>query len=226
MSGGDTLAVLDAARHLRDARRSGRPFGSLRGKNLALLYEPRWAPAADAVHRAAADLGAHVVHLSLASTQCAANDRMRDTARILGRLYDAIDCAALAEELLNEIERNAGVPVFNGLATDEHPSHLLAQLLAMEHCSGKPLDALRVELRAEASAPIARMFARAAGQTGFELRIVGSEAGTSSSPADFFIDGTCRPARILPKHSALNFHCIRLDQHHFVLQAMLTATLT
>ena len=226
MSRGDTLAVLDAARHLRDARPAGGRFGPLRGKNLALLYEPRWAAGADAVRRAAADLGAQVVQLSLTSTQFTANDRMRDTARILGRLYDAIDCAALAEGLLNEIERDAGVPVFNGLATSEHPSQLLAQLLAMEQCGGKPLDALRVEVRATLDTPLARMFAQAAERTGFELLMVDIHADTSSSPADFRIDATCRPARIFCNLTALNRQAIRLDQHHFVLQAILVATLT
>lgn len=130
LSPGEVDAVLACARALRNAAASGDLWQPLRGRNIGLLCESHDHPDAALFERAAAGLGAKVTRILLsASGLLAANDMVR-TARVLGRLYNAIECQGVAPELVARIREFAGVPVFDGMALAGRPCEALAALLA------------------------------------------------------------------------------------------------
>jgi ornithine carbamoyltransferase len=122
MSNADTQSVLQQAESLQRAAMSGRRHDSLRGKKLALLCETIGSADAALFQRAAAELGAHVSRVRPNLWEQMRVDDLRDTAQLLGRLYDAVECQGIAGELVERLRRHAGVPVFDGLATPAHPS--------------------------------------------------------------------------------------------------------
>jgi ornithine carbamoyltransferase len=125
-------AVLASARLLQDAERGSEDSGLLlRGKNLGLVCESAGAVDALLFRSAALGLGAGVSHIRIdpSTPGAPAGAGLLGTARVLGRLYDGIECQGLAPAIVRELGRNTGVPVFDGLAGADHPSALLAQQL-------------------------------------------------------------------------------------------------
>lgn len=171
----DLAGVLDSARRLKQAARAGTATQPLRGKNLALLSDVPVNGAPTRLHRAAVELGAHVAHLRPADSHLA-GDAATGTARLLGRLYDAIDCDAMTPALVQQVDRDAGVPVYNGLGSDDHPARVLAELLGMSEASGKPLEALRVAYLGDPRTPAADALLQLAGVAGIDLRIAAPKA--------------------------------------------------
>lgn len=129
LSAPEVANLLHRARLLQNAERSGNTPVPLRGKNLGLLCEAQPDQAQALFRRAAEELGARVAvmrsSLSLASTA----QEVQNTARTLGRLYEAVECQGLQSELVASIGRHAGIPVFDGAATKGHPIDQLAELL-------------------------------------------------------------------------------------------------
>ncbi len=166
----DVLGLIDTAHELRRAERAGEAAAPLRGKNLALLCDAPGRGTA-LLRRAAAELGAHVAQLRPSDSHLH-DGELDDTARMLGRLYDAIDCSAMPAPLVERVEVDAGVPVYNGLGDDDHPTHVLADLLGAHERSGKPLAELRVALVGDARTPCADALLQAAALAGIELRVV------------------------------------------------------
>ncbi len=123
---GDVDALLVSARLLQQATPASEIRRLLRGKNIGLVCASDDAPDAIFFHRAASELGASVSHIR---PGVPAGNRLLPTARVLGRLYDAIECQGLAPSLVYQLGRDAGVPVFDGLARDDHPTAPLARLL-------------------------------------------------------------------------------------------------
>lgn len=163
--------VLDAARRLRLAGASGQAGSPLRGRNLALLHESPPDTANDGLRSAALGLGAQVSHLRPADARITPAGADTATLRMLGRLYDAIDCEAMPPALVADVAREAGVPVFNGLGHARHPTRVLAELLAMQEHSGKALDRLSVRFVGDPTSPCGEALLRAAAATGIELRV-------------------------------------------------------
>ncbi len=163
--------VLDAARRLRLAGASGQAGSPLRGRNLALLHESPPDAANDGLRSAALGLGAQVSHLRPADARITPAGADTATLRMLGRLYDAIDCEAMPPALVADVAREAGVPVFNGLGHARHPTRVLAELLAMQEHSGKALDRLSVRFVGDPTSPCGEALLRAAAATGIELRV-------------------------------------------------------
>jgi ornithine carbamoyltransferase len=130
LSSTDLQALLDTAAALQRARQCGAPWGPLRGRRLALLCSGA-GEAAAAFQRAVHELGGSVTLLDAHDWQTSARGRVADAARLLGRLYDAVDCCDLPLPLLEQIDAHCGVPVFNGVAQADHPSSaMVAALLA------------------------------------------------------------------------------------------------
>jgi ornithine carbamoyltransferase len=154
--------VLDAARRLRLAGQTGQAGAPLRGRNLALLHETPPDHAADGLRSAAVGLGAQVSHLRPAEARISPVGADPATVRMLGRLYDAIDCESLPPALIADVAREAGVPVFNGLGHVRHPTRVLAELLAMQEHSGKALDALSVRFVGDPTSPCGEALLRVA----------------------------------------------------------------
>ncbi|WP_280156042.1 ornithine carbamoyltransferase [Piscinibacter sp. XHJ-5] len=122
-------ALLAQARALQRAAQSGTTQPLLKGKNLGLLCET--ADAADAVlfQRAAAELGAHVSHIRPSLSEASTAHEVAHTARMLGRLYDAVECQGMPPALVTRMGEAAGVPVYGGIATAGHPTARLAEQL-------------------------------------------------------------------------------------------------
>jgi ornithine carbamoyltransferase len=130
LSSAELQALLDTAAALERAKRRGDGWGPLRGRHLALLCNGA-DDAATAFQRAVHELGGSVALLDAHDWQTQAGARVADAARLLGRLYDAVDCCDLPPALLEQIEAHCGVPVFNGVAKADHPlSAMVAALLA------------------------------------------------------------------------------------------------
>ncbi len=135
----DLIYLLDLARDLKRAKYSGAVRHSLAGKNIALIFEKTSTRTRCAFEVAAYDEGAHVTYIDPTSSQIGHKESMKDTARVLGRMYDAIEYRGAGQEIVEELAKYAGVPVFNGLTNEYHPTQMLADVLTMtEHCS-KPL---------------------------------------------------------------------------------------
>jgi ornithine carbamoyltransferase len=164
----DVMALLDIAHALKRANATGSAQRPLRGKNLAVLSAKTAGSKPSDFQRAATELGAQVAHVRPGESQI---ERISHAARLLGRLYDAIDCEGLDDATLQQIDREAGVPVFNGLADDAHPTRVLATLLDLQDRSGLPLSSLRVTYLGDARTPRGDALLQAAALTGMELRI-------------------------------------------------------
>lgn len=129
-------ALLARARELQLAAHSGAPQRLLAGKNVGLICEAADHADAALFQRAAMALGAQVAQLRTRLSKLSTPDEVRHTARVLGRLYDAVDCMGMAPEMVILISTEAGVPVFEGIASAQHPTAGLARLLD----SSAPLD--------------------------------------------------------------------------------------
>ena len=129
MSALDMGTLLAQARELQRAMRAGSPQRALRGKNLGLMCDASDDGDAALFQRAASTLGAHVAYLRPSLSELSTPDEVSHTARVLGRLYDAVDCVGMAPALVRSIGTHAGVPVFESIASPRHPIAQLADQL-------------------------------------------------------------------------------------------------
>ena len=131
--------LLDLARDLKRAKREGTERPTLTGKNIALIFEKTSTRTRCAFEVAAHDQGAHVTYLGPSGSQIGIKESMKDTARVLGRMFDGIEYRGFAQKTVEQLAEYSGVPVWNGLTNEYHPTQILADLLTMtEHCD-KPL---------------------------------------------------------------------------------------
>src|SRR5690349_7007682 len=129
--------LLDLAAGLKRAKYSGTEVQRLRGKNIALIFEKTSTRTRCSFEVAAYDQGAHVTYLDPTGSQIGHKETMKDTARVLGRLYDAIEYRGFDQDMVQTLADWAGVPVFNGLTDEFHPTQILADMLTMREHSGK-----------------------------------------------------------------------------------------
>ena len=136
----EILFLLGLSRDLKRAKAGGYEQPRLRGKSIALIFEKTSTRTRCAFEVAAYDQGAHVTYLGPSGSQMGHKESIKDTARVLGRLYDGIEYRGFGQEIVEELARYAGVPVWNGLTDEFHPTQVLADVLTMtEHCT-KPLS--------------------------------------------------------------------------------------
>ena len=145
MSPREVIAVLANARTLQRAAEAGTTQPLLRGKNLGLLCEADDALDAALFRRAAVELGAHVAHIRPSLSVLSTPQEVQHTARMLGRLYDAVECQGMAPALVQQVGNEAGVPVYDGIASQDHPTAKLAELLGDD---ASPADNRRFVLQA------------------------------------------------------------------------------
>lgn len=158
---------MQLARRLQQASDAGAPVHPLRGKQIALLSHDPQHSAAVSFERAAAALGAHISRPALEAAGSLPG------AMLWSRLYDAVACEGEGMRLATRIARDAGVPVFNGLASPDHPLATLAALLALQHFAHRPLQGMTLACKAAgASADIEPGLMQAALQAGVVLRVV------------------------------------------------------
>lgn len=128
--------LLDLSRNFKDLKRSGTPHRYLEGKNIVLLFEKTSTRTRCSFEVAGMDLGMGVTYLDPGSSQMGKKESIEDTARVLGRMYDGIEYRGFSQELVQTLGEYAGVPVWNGLTNEFHPTQMLADLLTIEENFG------------------------------------------------------------------------------------------
>jgi ornithine carbamoyltransferase len=132
--------LLDLAADLKKAKYTGTEQQLLKGKNIALIFEKSSTRTRCAFEVAAFDQGAHVTYLGPSGSQIGQKESMKDTARVLGRMYDGIEYRGYGQAIVEELAKYAGVPVWNGLTNEFHPTQILADFMTMLEHSDKPLN--------------------------------------------------------------------------------------
>jgi ornithine carbamoyltransferase len=132
--------MLDLAAKLKKAKKEGNEIQHLKGKNIALIFEKASTRTRCAFEVAAYDQGAHVTYLGPTGSQIGQKESMKDTARVLGGMYDGIEYRGYGQDIVEELGKYAGVPVWNGLTNEFHPTQILADFLTMIEHSKKPLN--------------------------------------------------------------------------------------
>lgn len=128
--------LLDVSKKFKELKLTGVPHRYLEGKNIVLLFEKTSTRTRCAFEVAGMDLGMGVTYLDPGSSQMGAKESIEDTARVLGRMYDGIEYRGFSQEIVQELADNAGVPVWNGLTNEFHPTQMLADLLTIEENFG------------------------------------------------------------------------------------------
>ena len=128
--------LLDMSKEFKNLKRNGVPHKYLEGKNIVLLFEKTSTRTRCSFEVAGMDLGCGVTYLDPGSSQMGKKESIADTARVLGRMYDGIEYRGYSQELVGELARYAGVPVWNGLTDQFHPTQMLADLLTIEEKFG------------------------------------------------------------------------------------------
>jgi ornithine carbamoyltransferase len=131
--------LVELSAELKAAKRAGTEERRLTGKNIALIFEKTSTRTRCAFEVAAYDQGAHVTYLGPSGTQIGYKESMKDTARVLGRMFDGIEYRGFGQDIVEELAAYAGVPVYNGLTDEFHPTQMLADMLTMQEHSEKPL---------------------------------------------------------------------------------------
>ena len=132
--------LLDLSKKLKEDKKKGKEKKKLKGKNIALIFEKTSTRTRCAFEVAAFDQGATVTYLGPSGSQIGHKESMKDTARVLGRMYDGIEYRGYGQSIVEELAEFAGVPVWNGLTDEFHPTQVLADLLTMEEHSKKKLN--------------------------------------------------------------------------------------
>lgn len=135
--------LLDLSLDLKKAKYAGIEQPRLTGKNIALIFEKSSTRTRCAFEVAALDQGAHVTYLGPSGSQIGHKETMKDTARVLGRMYDGIEYRGFGQVIVEELGKYAGVPVWNGLTNEYHPTQVLADFMTMMEYSDKPLNKVK-----------------------------------------------------------------------------------
>ncbi|CAN7716404.1 MULTISPECIES: hypothetical protein [unclassified Variovorax] len=222
---GRILAVFAAARRLRTAAKAGTVGKPLRGKNIALLIGTSSEGERSALHGAALELGAHVAEVRFAEPAESAhsNGDIRTLARMLGRMYDAIDCGTMPSAAARQLEREAGVPVYQGLGMDDHPARALADLMAL--CEHRPPTTTRASILFLGDPLTMRgsAFLSAAREIGFEVEM-GGQCQAASNDATCVVDATNAGHWSLLSPNGPLDEAWRCENHRFVMQTVLLDT--
>ena len=168
--------LLDLSRDLKRAKYSGTERQHLRGKNIALIFEKTSTRTRCAFEVAAYDQGANVTYIDPNSSQIGHKESMKDTARVLGRMYDGIEYRGFSQEIVQELADYAGVPVFNGLTDEFHPTQMLADVLTMREHSDKPLHDISYAYLGDARNNMGNSLLLVGAKLGMDVRIAAPKA--------------------------------------------------
>ncbi len=162
--------LLELAAELKWAKSAGTEEQRLVGRNIALIFEKTSTRTRCAFEVAAYDQGAHVTYLGPSGSQIGAKESMKDTARVLGRMYDGIQYRGYQQSIVEELAQYAGVPVWNGLTDEFHPTQILADLLTMrEHCD-KPFSEIKFAYLGDARNNMGNSLMVGASKMGMDFR--------------------------------------------------------
>ena len=158
--------LVNLAADLKAAKRAGTEQQRLKGRSIALVFEKTSTRTRSAFEVAAYDQGAHTTFFEPATSQFGHKESVKDSARVLGQIYDAIEYRGFKQSTVEELAKYAGVPVFNGLTDEWHPTQMLCDLLTMQEASAKPLSEIKFAYLGDARF-----------NTGNSLLLVGAKMG-------------------------------------------------
>jgi ornithine carbamoyltransferase len=164
--------LLGISADLKRAKYGGYEQQKLIGKNIALIFEKSSTRTRCAFETAAYDQGAHVTYLGPTGSQMGSKETIKDTARVLGRMYDGIEYRGFGQEMVETLAEYAGVPVWNGLTNDYHPTQVLADLLTVQEHSDKPLSRIKFAYLGDARNNMGNSLLVGAAQMGMDYRSV------------------------------------------------------
>jgi len=180
--------LIDLSFTLKKAKYSGTEVPRLKGKNIALIFEKTSTRTRCAFEVAAYDQGAGVTYLGPSGTQIGHKESMKDTARVLGRMYDGIEYRGFGQAIVEELAEYSGVPVWNGLTDEFHPTQVLADFMTMLEHSKKPLNKIRFCYLGDARNNVGNSLMVGAAKAGMDFRA----AAPSSVQAEESLIEKCR----------------------------------
>ncbi|TIV75641.1 MAG: ornithine carbamoyltransferase [Mesorhizobium sp.] len=201
LSADEIRFLLKLAADLKAAKQAGHEIPRLVRKNIALIFEKDSTRTRTGFEVAAYDQGAHVTYFGPSGSHIGHKESMKDTARVLGRMYDAIEYRGFAQHQAELLATHAGVPVYNGLTNEAHPTQILADFMTMREFTHKHLSDMTVAFVGEGRDNVALSLAVGAAKVGIDMRI--------ASPKELWPDGEfCAHVRTLAERSGGRF---RLD---------------
>lgn len=168
--------LLDLSAELKRAKAIGTEQPRMQGKNIALIFEKTSTRTRCAFEIAAHDQGAHVTYMDPTASQMGHKESVKDTARVLGRMFDAIEFRGADQSTVETLAEYAGVPVFNGLTAEFHPTQMLADVLTMREHSGKPDHEISYVYLGDARYNMGRSLLMIGAKLGMEVRIAAPKA--------------------------------------------------
>lgn len=168
--------LLDLSRDLKRAKYTGTEQQHLKGNNIALIFEKTSTRTRCAFEVAAYDQGANVTYIDPNSSQIGHKESMKDTARVLGRMYDAIEYRGFKQEIVEELAKFAGVPVFNGLTDEYHPTQMIADVLTMREHADKPIHEISYAYLGDARNNMGNSLLLIGAKLGMDVRICAPKA--------------------------------------------------
>ncbi len=174
--------LLDLSSELKAAKKNGIDTPLLKGRNIVLIFEKTSTRTRCAFEVAARDLGAGVTYLEPSGSQIGHKESIKDTARVLGRMFDGIEYRGYSQHTAEELAAFAGVPVYNGLTDEFHPTQMLADLLTMREHSSKPLEQTAFAYLGDARFNMGNSLLLAGALIGMDVRI-GAPASLQPSAA-------------------------------------------
>ncbi|MEU9594111.1 ornithine carbamoyltransferase [Streptomyces sp. NPDC048193] len=168
--------LVELAAELKAAKKAGSETPYLRGRNIALIFEKTSTRTRCAFEVAAADQGASTTYLDPSGSQIGHKESVKDTARVLGRMFDGIEYRGDSQQKVEELAARAGVPVYNGLTDDWHPTQMLADVLTMTEHSTKPLSEISFAYLGDARFNMGNSYLVTGALLGMDVRIVAPKA--------------------------------------------------
>ncbi|MEU1823773.1 ornithine carbamoyltransferase [Streptomyces abikoensis] len=165
-------SLIELAAELKAAKRTGAEERRLQGRNIALVFEKTSTRTRCAFEVAAADQGAHTTYLDPVGSQIGHKESVPDTARVLGRMFDAIQYRGHGQGVVEELAAHAGVPVYNGLTDEWHPTQMLADVLTMTEHTAKPLERVAYAYLGDARYNMGNSYLVTGALLGMDVRIV------------------------------------------------------
>ena len=169
--------LLDLSFDLKKANYAGTEQQRLKGKNIALIFEKSSTRTRCAFEVAAYDQGAKVSYLGPSGSQIGHKETMKDTARVLGRMYDGIEYRGFGQKIVEELAEYAGVPVWNGLTDEYHPTQILADFMTMLEHSDKPINKISYAYLGDARNNVGNSLLVGAAKMGMDFRAVAPKSG-------------------------------------------------
>ncbi|MEJ4113217.1 ornithine carbamoyltransferase [Corynebacterium kroppenstedtii] len=180
--------LLTLSKNFKDLKRTGTPHRYLEGKNIVLLFEKTSTRTRCSFEVGGMDLGMGVTYLDPGSSQMGKKESIEDTARVLGRMYDGIEYRGFDQSIVEDLAKNAGVPVWNGLTTEFHPTQMIADIMTVEENFPQGVKGLKLVFMGDAQNNVANSLMVVCAKLGMHFVACGPK---DQMPSDGLVE-TCR----------------------------------